>query len=196
MHNYSQKQKIREYSIQRRASIPSQDKTQANAQIMTTLLHYIQSLNRMNICIYLSLPDEVDTWPLLSYCKQKKKVLIIPKIEELDLHLYRIQSPDDLEEGTFHLWQPKQTCSQYLPQDVDIFIVPGVAFDPFGHRLGWGKGYYDKLLSTVTAYKIGLGYSQQIFPLLPQEAYDIVMDVVITEREVYENQGNNQKNSR
>lgn len=64
------------------------------------------------------------------------------------------------------------------------FIVPGVAFDRSGHRLGRGRGYYDRLLSGVSAPKIALAFSFQLLPMLPYESHDIVMDVIVTEKEI------------
>lgn len=84
------------------------------------------------------------------------------------------------QKKTFVVVEPKPL---QLPETLkaDLFIVPGVAFDREGYRLGRGKGYYDRLLKDVTAPKIGLAYSFQIVPRLPHNRYDIPMDIVVTE---------------
>ena len=71
------------------------------------------------------------------------------------------------------------------PEQVDIFIVPGIAFDSKGSRIGYGQGYYDKLLSTTKKPKVGLAYSFQMVESIFTDTTDIAMDKVITEEEVY-----------
>jgi 5-formyltetrahydrofolate cyclo-ligase len=70
---------------------------------------------------------------------------------------------------------------------VDLFIVPGVAFDKKGNRLGRGRGFYDRLLKGVTVPKIGLAYEIQMVAKVPVTSYDIPMDIVVTETMIYEN---------
>lgn len=67
----------------------------------------------------------------------------------------------------------------------DLFIIPGIVFDHNGWRLGWGKGYYDKLLSGVAVPKIGLAYQKQIVAHVPHTSYDVPMDTVVTEENIY-----------
>ncbi|MCX8008989.1 MAG: 5-formyltetrahydrofolate cyclo-ligase [Patescibacteria group bacterium] len=66
----------------------------------------------------------------------------------------------------------------------DCFIIPGIAFDRYGHRIGYGKGYYDRLLTGTRAPKIALAFHLQILPVVPHEPYDIVMDGIVTEKEI------------
>ncbi len=128
---------------------------------------------------------EVDTIEAIKALLKQQKQVVVPKVEDNELRLYRIDSLDDLVPGSFDILEPKSNCQFVTLSDIDVFVVPGFAFDRMGYRLGWGKGYYDRLLASVTAPKIGLAYSLQILPRLDHATYDIPMDTVITEHETY-----------
>jgi 5-formyltetrahydrofolate cyclo-ligase len=115
------------------------------------------------------------------------KKVVVPRVtKENRLLLSTIASMKHLVTGPFGIMEPAENCPAVLPTDIDVFVVPGLAFDRQGHRLGWGQGYYDRLLQTVQVPLIGLAYSCQIVGLLPFTKYDIVMTTVISETEVIE----------
>ena len=87
--------------------------------------------------------------------------------------------------GPFGLLQPAAAVASPGPIPVDLVIVPGLAFDAHGGRLGWGRGFYDDFLSGVDALKIGVAYAQQIVESVPMDEHDIYMDKVITEEITY-----------
>jgi len=144
---------IRRQMIARRKTISPSEKQRLDQAIHNNLLDRPEWRRAKTICIYVSLLQEVDTRSLISTSLQQQKSIIVPEKRHEETHI----------------------------TDVDLFIVPGIAFDPKGYRLGWGKGYYDRLLTGVKAIKIGLAYSFQIVPRLPHKKYDIPMDIVITE---------------
>lgn len=147
--------------------------------IQKTLLARDEWKKANTICLYISLPEEVDTRSLLS----EKKSFVVPRVWGSELRLHKIRSLKDVEPGSFGILEPKKSSLSVDKSDVDLFVVPGIAFDRKGYRLGWGKGYYDRLLAGVKATKIGLAYNFQIIPRLPHKKYDIPMDIVITENE-------------
>ena len=97
---------------------------------------------------------------------------------DLELRLYT--GDDRLTEGAFHIDEPTGTAfTDYAA--IDLAVIPGVAFDRRGNRLGRGKGYYDRLLPRIpTAYKLGLCFPFQVLNQIPAEAHDIPMDEVLT----------------
>lgn len=178
------KQIFRQKILRLRKDISPRKRTEAGNIILDTLIARAEYNNARCICIYASLPEEVDTRQLLEHSFSIRKRVVVPRVDRQTIHLYRISSPDDLSPGSFGISEPKQACPEVSVSSIDGFIVPGIAFDRQGYRLGWGKGYYDKLLATVSAQKVGLAYDVQIVAGLPREKYDIPMDVIISEKEI------------
>lgn len=168
-----------------RRNIPPREKLAASHTICETLLARPECKKATVICIYVSLPEEVDTKTLLRALFQQNKTVVVPRVSGDDLILHRMHTMNDLVPGKFGISEPKVSCPVIDTTSVDLFIVPGIAFDRSGYRLGWGKGYYDRLLAGVSAPKIGLAYSFQIVSRLPHHGYDIPMNIVITEHETF-----------
>jgi 5-formyltetrahydrofolate cyclo-ligase len=117
----------------------------------------------------------------LSLGKQVLLPRVIPDSHELSLHLY--QPGDVLEESGMGVREPLPTSPRITPERVDLVLVPGLAFDPRGFRLGFGKGYYDRLLPTLPrAARFGLAFELSLLPEVPCEEHDVAMDTVITEK--------------
>ena len=137
------------------------------------------------VCLYFSLVREVDTKPLLAAALTMEKTVVFPRVEKNILALHRIRSVKDFTRGTFQILEPMKSIPVIDPASVDLFIVPGVAFDPNGNRLGRGKGFYDRLLAGVIVPKIGLAYEMQMVAKVPHSSYDVPMTLVITEEGTY-----------
>lgn len=131
------------------------------------------------VLMYHSLPDEVDTKRFLKKWKEKKQ-FFLPRVNGVNLELLPYDE-SRLEIGSFHIEEPVGD-NTYPVEDIELIVVPGVAFDRSGHRLGRGKGFYDRLLQTAKAIKIGVGYEFQLVDQIPAEKHDIPMDIVITEK--------------
>ncbi len=132
------------------------------------------------ILLYSALSDEVPTQGLMDELVAQGKTVLLPRvIDDKDMELRRYTGPQDLQEGAYGILEP--TGERFTDYNViDIAIIPGMAFDAEGHRLGRGKGYYDRFLSRVPyIYKIGLCFSWQMVDHVPCDEHDIVMDEVI-----------------
>lgn len=130
------------------------------------------------ILLYHSLPDELDTRRFLKKWKDLKK-FFLPRVNGVNLELLPYDETK-LEIGSFYIEEP--TGNDVHPvEEIEVIIVPGVAFDRKGRRLGRGKGFYDRLLQTAGATKIGIGYEFQLMDELPAEPHDVPMDIIITE---------------
>lgn len=108
-----------------------------------------------------------------------EKRIVLPVVigEELELRLYT--GPHDLAIGPYGIAEPTgEVFTRY--ESIDLAIVPGVAFDASGHRLGRGKGYYDKLLPHITAFKMGICFPFQLVDEVPAEPFDVCMNTIIT----------------
>jgi len=176
---------LRQQMAADRRALPIIERRRLDTKILKTLLGRKEIRAAKTICTYVSLPEEVDTREFIKLLLKEGKHVIVPIAEGHQLVLYRIKSQDDLVPGAFGILEPKAMLRRINASMIDVFIIPGIAFGRARYRLGWGKGYYDRLLASVTAPKIGLAYSLQIVPRLDHAKYDIPMDTVITEHETY-----------
>jgi len=139
-------------------------------------------------CIYIgSKPGEVDTQELIRSALANGKRVCVPVIDPKDagLSLVEIHGLQNLRPGFFGILEPADGVRRPLDSiDWDLAVVPGVAFDRLGHRIGFGKGYYDKLLAAKNSHKVGLAFGFQIVEPFETLAYDVAMDLIITENEI------------
>lgn len=130
------------------------------------------------VMAYYPLPDELSTLSLLNQWKDKKTILL-PVIEEDDIHLRVYTGDESLQVGAYGINEPiGPFFTDY--DNIDLVIVPGMAFTSEGARMGRGKGYYDRFLPKVPrALKVGVCYPCQLVDFIPEEEHDIRMDDVI-----------------
>ena len=136
---------------------------------------------------YLPIRSEVDTRPLIADALARGKriavPIVVPKAAELAHTWIASLAADALIAGAFGTFNPRD-LRPAAPGDWELVIVPLLAFDRRGYRLGYGKGYYDRLLSASLVTSIGVGFAVQEIDALPAEAHDIALDWVSTEREL------------
>ena len=144
------------------------------------------------VMFYIDMRHEVRTQPLLPSVWQQGKRIVVPYCVGDRLKLFILQSMDELAVDTFGILEPKPELRDRLDRKpdvstIDLIVVPGVAFDRRGGRVGHGRGYYDKLLDRVRpdTTLAALAFECQLFPAVPVEPHDVAMDVVITEEAVY-----------
>jgi 5-formyltetrahydrofolate cyclo-ligase len=145
--------------------------------------------------VYLSGGSEVITWPLVEKVLKEheqtagcKRKLIVPWCDGEELRLFWLQSLDELSAGSFGIREPRaemrsqpDRCGN--PAEIDLVVLPGLAFDEQGRRLGQGRGYFDRLLMEMNpqAIKVGLAFEVQMVEEVPVEKHDLPVDLVITE---------------
>lgn len=132
------------------------------------------------VALYHALPGEVQTAEFIEKWYRKKQ-LLLPVVQGDDLELRLYTGPETVKAGAFGILEPVEE-SPVIPA-VDLIIVPGVAFDRQKNRLGRGKGYYDRLLTSVDAPKLGICFGFQLFDRLPSEPFDQKMSRILTENE-------------
>ncbi len=134
-------------------------------------------LKAKKVALYWSLPDEVYTHQFIEKWKSTKDIYL-PHTENETMTFIRYEGLSELKEGAYHVFEP---CGQEKinPEHLDLIIVPGVAFDEQGNRVGRGKGYYDSYLCQTKATKIGLAFPFQMFDEVPSEAHDQIVNKVI-----------------
>lgn len=153
------------------------DKIQAAESVFAQLEKTAAFIMADNIMMYHSLPDEVSTHSFLKKWADKKR-FFLPRVNGVNLEILPYEE-SRLELGSFHIEEPTGN-DMVSPDEIELIVVPGVAYDRKGNRLGRGKGFYDRLLSESRAAKIGVGYEFQLVDFIPAEPHDIAMDMVIT----------------
>lgn len=130
------------------------------------------------IALYFSMKSEVDTKELIKESLLLGKKVLLPRIINKNKMIFiEINDNTEYERNSFGVMEP--IGEEY--KDIDLIIVPGVAFDKNNNRLGYGRGYYDKYLSNKDIYKIGICYSEQLIDKIEVEEHDIKMDLIITD---------------
>jgi 5-formyltetrahydrofolate cyclo-ligase len=136
-----------------------------------------------SVLFFAPLPDEPDLWPLLEFALHEKKLAALPSYDaETNSYIARrIAEPlADLVAGKFGIREPAGHCAAVALNQLDLLLVPGVAFDSGGQRLGRGKGYYDRLLALTNGATCGVAYDEQIVPLVPAAPHDVKLNRILT----------------
>ncbi len=136
-----------------------------------------------SVLFFAPLPEELDVWPLLAKAISLGKAVALPRFvaEEKTYvacevrHLTR-----DVRVGYFGIREPAERCAPVSSNRVDLILVPGVAFDLHGRRLGRGKGFYDQLLTMVRGMTCGVAFDEQVVPEIPIEPHDVELNCLLT----------------
>lgn len=132
-----------------------------------------------NILLYHSLPDELSTHEFINKWHSRKH-FFLPRVNGLNLEILPYDQ-SRLHLGAFNIEEPDGANLTDI-SEIEVVIVPAVAYDLHGNRVGRGKGYYDRLLADTNATKIGMAYDFQIFDEIDTDPFDIPVDIVITDR--------------
>ncbi|MCA9172915.1 MAG: 5-formyltetrahydrofolate cyclo-ligase [Planctomycetales bacterium] len=148
------------------------------------------------VMFYIDVRAEVRTRHDLENALQSGKRIVVPYCVDGELELFHLESMEELETGMYKILEPKAALRELDAKRVDVkqldlIMVPGVAFDRHGGRTGHGKGYYDKLLqhARLDTPLIALAFECQLFDEIPVDQHDIYMDKVVTEAAVYQGRG-------
>ncbi len=178
------KAEIRSKMKERLLSQGKEEKREKDRIIKEKLSALPEFKESKTIGFYISLASEVDTVALIDEALRAGKTVLAPVIAGDDLRFHRIEDRKaDLAEGPCGILQPKKSREKPFPNDqMDLVIVPGVAFSKEGARLGKGRGFYDRFLKDLPrrVKRIGLAYDLQIIQDLPVTPQDVPVDTVIT----------------
>jgi len=184
---FSEKRRLRNESLSRRDALTIEARGKKDESIRKRLSALSEYAEAGTILFYASFKSEVDTFELIRENILKNKTVVLPRVDmrNFSLTLYEICALDDLAPGCFGIPEPRAAEDRIInPSDIDIMIIPGVAFDEHCNRLGYGKGFYDRLLSLKEAPALALAYDEQIMGRIPAELHDIRMDKIITDKRI------------
>lgn len=173
-----EKNEIRRKIKNMRGMLLEKERLDAAREVFDRLERTAAFLMADRILMYHSLPDELSTHEFLDKWKTRKR-FFLPRVNGVNLDILPYDE-SRLELGAFHIEEPtgQDTVS---PDEIELVVVPAVAYDRKGNRLGRGKGFYDRLLAETRATKIGVAYEFQMLDEIPAEPHDVRMDMVITQ---------------
>lgn len=148
--------------------------------IMEKLLSLSQFQKAQVVAFYLSKSDEVQTENAIKKILEEKTILV--PVTKNEIKLVKFTSFSDLEPALFSVPEPK--TKRYSNQQPDVIVIPGLAFDKHGNRLGYGKGYYDTLLKNLKSIKVGVCFDFQLINNVPSYEHDQKVDTIITEKRI------------
>ncbi len=182
------KSTIRASILSQRNALPPSDVTRKTTLIRKRLYHLQEFQLARTILFYVSYGSEVATHEMIQECLASGKMVVVPctDAKKKTLSLSQLRRWDDLGVGAYQIQEPRVECRcEVSLEAVDLILVPGIAFDVTGHRIGHGMGYYDRLLSeNVKATKIGLAFDFQVVEMIPAEHHDVSVDMIITEKRI------------
>ncbi|MCL2816581.1 MAG: 5-formyltetrahydrofolate cyclo-ligase [Oscillospiraceae bacterium] len=190
------KNELRVELLEKRKNIPSEKREEWDKKISGVFLGSISYRFCDIVLVYVSAKEEISTRAIIEHSLANKKIVACPvsNIAENTLSFKTIKSTEELYQGSYNILEPPETNRDFRDlqaeaagkkgQSLAVCVIPCLAYDPEGYRMGYGKGYYDRFLPTFEGTKIGLCYSGFKADKLPKGKYDVKLDVVITEKGV------------
>jgi 5-formyltetrahydrofolate cyclo-ligase len=182
-----QKTEIRKKTLDLRNSLAPEVRALKGHAISRSLENTELFQDADHILFYYAFGSEVDTIPLINKWITEKKIYL-PKLDaEGNLMALPFTGFETMTQNNYHIPEPLEHAgTRRFEKKLDLIIVPGVAFDPAGNRIGMGKGYYDRYLgANKTVPRIALCYSEQVLDEVPKADYDETVDLIITDQKIY-----------
>jgi len=170
-----QKQSLRALARKHLAALPRSRSRSAGRRIREHLERWLPWRGSETVCMFSALaaePQILEPWP-------KEKKVILPRVSGGGLELHFVTGPGELVAGSFGIREPVAEAPGAACR-ADVILVPGLAFDSLGGRLGRGGGYYDKLLEGFEGVRVGVCHEVVVFPRIPMEAHDAGVDFLAT----------------
>jgi len=183
------KEDLRKILLQKRDSIKPEQRKAKEASIKRRLFALSAFRTAKCILFYASFRSEAGTFPSIQHALKLKKTVVLPLVDpkKRKLRLFKINDISELKPGYMGISEPTVKRKRAVDlRDIDVVIIPGAGFDAMGNRLGYGYGYYDKLLSKMQRHftAIALAFEEQIVPRIPNEIHDVRVDKIVTDKRV------------
>lgn len=171
--------------LEQRRATPPTERSAIHRAICEQVLDNVHYLSCKTLFVYYSVGDEIDTHAVIADALCRGKWVYVPKcLPDHIMQARRILSQEDLTESTFGIPEPGAHCAVIPPEEIDLCIVPALACDSTGTRLGYGGGFYDRFLSATPAYRMVLCAQARVLPHIPAQPHDVRCNCIITEQEV------------
>ena len=167
------------------AALSPEDAAAEDAAVCRLILSHERWQQARSVFCFVPCPGEIDVTPLLRAALEQGKISAVPLVTgKGEMEARRIGSMAELRPGAFGIPEPPADSETVAPEDIDLIIVPGMAFTADGHRLGKGGGYYDRWLPRCSGYKLAPCRRCCLVDELPREAWDIPVDEVVIGQEI------------
>jgi 5-formyltetrahydrofolate cyclo-ligase len=175
---------VREHLVMARSARLTSDGQASGQQLRARLLSLPEITSCTTIAAYASTVDEPNTWPFI---QEWTGDLWLPVIVGPSLHWGRYSGMNTVQPNTWGLLEPQAEADD-LPDDVTVVVIPALAVDNMGHRLGRGAGYYDRSLQSMTASRplviVAVVHDEEVLPMVPHEDFDVPVDIIVTPERV------------
>lgn len=180
------KDAVRSAMLDRRRRLDTETCEDAARVVCRQVLAQPEVFQSLNVGLYWAFQKELPTEGLFLALRRQGKRVYLPRMlaKGQELEFVSVLEEAQLREGPFGILEPDLNLSQVPLSQIEVMIIPGVAFDLAGHRIGWGKGMYDRVLEKFSGKRIGLAYDFQVYEKIPFEKRDEAVDKVVTERRV------------
>lgn len=184
------KKEYRDKGKQVRAALSAEERAEKSKAIERRLFQWEPFMIAENASVFMSFRDEVETRHLIDMMRVMGKRVYVPIVdkESNDLLLSLFHNYDELVESDFGILEPRINPSRIKEVEVlDFILVPGLLFSRDGYRIGFGGGYYDRLLSKLSpdVPRVGICFEEQLVDFVPSETYDQALDAVVTDCNIY-----------
>ena len=171
-----------------RNAIASQEKEAMDGKICRHLASLAVFRYAKKLLLYHPIRSEVNVLPLMQTALSMGKEVYFPlcdPIKEGIMTFHRVFSFDELSKGSFSVLEPSEQAPLYVDDSsFSVCVIPALAYDRQGYRLGYGKGYYDRFLADFSGTRIGVGYQELLLPQVPHNRFDLKADLIVTEKGV------------
>jgi 5-formyltetrahydrofolate cyclo-ligase len=185
--DFNNKKDFRKFVLETRDLIDVKKRLEWDEIIFDKLINSTFYKECKTIFTFVSFKSEVNTHRFIEHAIRGSKIIGVPKIKnkQTGIEVFKINSLKDLEVGYFNTLEPRSECPKVNNEDIDFIVMPGLAFDREGGRIGYGGGFYDRFLMNLNKKvdKIAIAYQFQIFDDVPTNEMDVNVDGIITEKE-------------
>lgn len=192
--NKEEKKVLRNEILEIRDSLNNNEKELMDNKIFNELINTDLYKRSINIFIYISFSNEINTRNIIEKAFKDKKNVFIPKVYKDDklMKAIKLNSIDELKKNSMGILEPIDDSNYIEKENIDLIVVPGVVFDKECNRIGYGGGYYDRYLKDIKSKKnkIALAYDLQIVDKIESEVHDIKVDYIITNTRALKNTNN------
>ncbi|MGB5366799.1 MAG: 5-formyltetrahydrofolate cyclo-ligase [Polyangiales bacterium] len=176
------KQALRNQMRMVRGALPQSACEARSAEIRKRLVGVAELERAATVLAFASIGSEVQTRPIIEEAWSAGKRVALPRVDGDELRLHLIHSQAPLTVGAFSVPEPAEDAPVIEPDEIDFALIPGLALDPRGYRIGYGGGYYDRLIPRLSnACTCAVGYDFQLISEVPELPFDVSVDLVITD---------------
>ena len=172
---------IRAKILKERRTLSAQARQQKSAIILDILQACAPFSTASTIATYIPLKTEVDVSPLLERAGHARRFVAPRTLEDFQMSFHELTQDTPLQMGSGNVMQPPEFAPERLLEEIDLFLVPLAACDGQGNRLGFGRGYYDRALTSALGFKLGIGFGCQLVEAVPVDQYDVALDGFLSE---------------